>query len=588
MLDRTQALAELTAPDSVFAIVDSDRGGGPSGDRSSNHGSGRWREYASAPATLRTVFEGTAAFGTADALVHETGRISYDEQLRLVAHLARHLAEELGVRKGDRVAIAMRNHPEWVLAFWATQVLGAVAVPLNAWWTADELGYALADSGTCVLVADGERAELLAAAEEDVVPTSVRAVLVAHPEGPMRPGMTDLSAALTRWSDPCPLPAAEIAPDDDATIIYTSGTTGRSKGAVGTQRNHTTNLHTIQLLQAVQLARAGVPPEMLTKGMPAFYAAAPDMPRPSALQVYPFFHIAGLVGMYAAAGQGAKLSLMRRWDTERALQLIESEHVTSATMVPTLLRRLLESPARGKYDLSSLLSLGAGGAPVPPDLVDGVGRMSGRAVSPLNGYGTTETTSAVVANSGEEYYAHPDSVGRPVPVVDVAVVDPATGREVARGETGELRFRGPHIARGYWNRPEESASCFPDGWFRTGDLGYVDGDGLVYVVDRLKDVIIRGGENVYSAEVEAVLFEHPAVADVAVVGVPHRELGEEVAAVVETQPGAVVSAAELRGHVARRLAAFKVPTIVRFSERPLPRNAVGKVLKRELREMLTL
>ncbi|MDI2132576.1 class I adenylate-forming enzyme family protein [Yinghuangia seranimata] len=581
MLDRTQALDALTGPGSVYAIAPTHR-----------HDGVPWREFPAAPATLRTVFEATAAFGASDALVHEDGRISYDEQLRLVGHFARHLSDGLGVRHGDRVAIAMRNHPEWSLAFWAAQVIGAVAVPLNAWWTADELRYALEDSGAAVLIADGERADRLAAhAAEyggELVPGNVRAVLVAHREGPLPDEVFDLSAALVAWAGPCPLPPGGPEPDDDATILYTSGTTGRPKGAVGTHRNHTTNIHTMQLLQSVQLARAGVPPELLTGGLPHFLASMPDLPRQSALQTYPFFHIAGIVGLYIAAAQGAKLSLMRRWDTERALQIIETERVTNASMVPTLLRRLLESPLRAKYDLSSLLSLGAGGAPVPPDLVGEVGRMSGRAVSPLNGYGMTETTCVVVANSGEEYYANPDSVGRPVPVVDVAVVDPATGRQVAAGETGEIRFRGPHVVRGYWNRPEESEECFPDGWFRTGDLGHVDADGFVYVVDRLKDVIIRGGENVYSAEVEAVLFEHPAVADVAVVGVPHRELGEEVAAVVETHPGAVVTAAELRGHVARRLAAFKVPTTVRFSDRPLPRNAVGKVLKRELRDMLSL
>ncbi|NUU26313.1 MAG: acyl--CoA ligase [Streptomycetaceae bacterium] len=580
MLDRTQALAALTAPDSVFAIAHTRHHGAP------------WREFPSAPATLRTVLEATAAYADDDALVHDNGRITYTEQLRLVGHFARHLVDDLGVRHGDRVAIAMRNHPEWPLAMWAAQVIGAIAVPLNAWWTPDELRYALADSGTRVLVADGERADLLtAAAAADggpVVPDGVHAVLVAHPEGPLGPGMTDLSALLRAWTGPCPLPDADIAPGDDATILYTSGTTGRPKGAVATHRNHATNLHTLQLLQAVNLVRQGVPSEMLTNGIPAFFAAMPDLPRQSGLQVYPFFHIAGIVGLYVAAAQGAKLSLLRKWDTERALQLIESEHITNASMVPTLLRRLLESPLRAKYDLSSLISLGAGGAPVPPDLVDEVGRMSDHAVSPLNGYGMTETTCVVVSNSGDEYYAHPDSVGRAVPVVDVAVVDPATGREVPAGETGEIRFRGPHVVRGYWNRPQETADCFPDGWFRTGDLGHVDDDGLVYVVDRLKDVIIRGGENVYSAEVEAVLFEHPAVADVAVVGVPHRELGEEVAAVVETHPGVAVSAAQLRGHVARRLAAFKVPTIVKFSDRPLPRNAVGKVLKRELRDMLSL
>jgi long-chain acyl-CoA synthetase len=572
MTDRARALAALTAPGSVYAIQPAVRDGGPP-----------TREFPGAPGTLRDVFTATAAFAGRDAFVHEDGRVTYGDQLRLVAHLARHLAGPLGVRRGDRVAIAMRNHPEWPLLFWATQVIGAIAVPLNAWWTADELRYALADSGTTVLAADGERAAVLGE-----VPAGVAAMLVVRAQGPLPPGADDLSARLRGWTGPCDLPDGGPAPDDDATILYTSGTTGRPKGAVGTHRNHTTNLHTMQLAQAVQLARAGVPADLLTAGPVRFQQLVPDIPVPSALQTYPFFHIAGLVGLYIAAGQGAKVSLMRRWDTERALQLIETEKITSATMVPTLLRRLLESPLRGKYDLSSLLTLGAGGAPVPPDLVDEVGRMSGRAVAPLNGYGMTETTCVVVSNSGEEYYDRPDSVGRPVPVVDVAVVDPVTGKDAAPGETGEIRFRGPHVVRGYWNLPEATAECFPDGWFRTGDLGHVDADGFVYVVDRLKDVIIRGGENVYSAEVEAVLFEHPAVADVAVVGVPHRELGEEVAAVVEVRPGTAVSAAELRGHVARRLAAFKVPTTVRFIDRPLPRNAVGKVLKRELRDMLAL
>ncbi|MYS82391.1 class I adenylate-forming enzyme family protein [Embleya scabrispora] len=573
MLDRTQALAELTGPESAYAIEEVVHDGIP------------WRVLSKAPPTLRAVFEDLAAYGTRDALVAGDERIDYAEQHRLVAHLARHLATECGVRRGDRVAIAMRNHLEWPLAFWATQVMGAVAVPLNAWWTADELRYALEDSGSTVLICDGERAELI---RGHLDPSTAPGILVVRSEAPPTAGETDLSALLRAFTGECALPAQGPEPFDDATILYTSGTTGRPKGAVGTHHNHTTNLHTMQLSKAVGMARLGLPTAELAKGPAAFEELTAGLPAPSNLQVYPFFHIAGLAGLYIGAAQGAKLCLMHHWDTATALELIETERITTANMVPTLLRRLVESPLRARRDLSSLTSLGAGGSPVPPDLVGRVGAMSGNPIVPLNAYGMTETTCVVVANSGDDYYAHPDSVGRPVPTADLRVADPLTGEELPTGQTGEIRFRGPQVVRGYWNRPRESEEAFPNGWFRTGDLGYTDAEGLLYVVDRLKDVIIRGGENVYSAEVEAVLFEHPAIADVAVVGVAHHDLGEEVAAVVRLHVAGAATAAELRGHVARRLAAFKVPTLVRFTERALPRNAVGKVLKRELRDMLAL
>jgi len=573
MMDRTQALAALTGPESAYAIEEIVHDGIP------------WRVLSHAPPTLRAVFEDLAAYGMREALVYGARRVDYAEQHRLVAHLARALARSYGVRRGDRVAIAMRNHLEWPLAFWATQVLGAVAVPLNAWWSADELRYAVGDSGAGVLICDGERADLVRGLLGE---TDLRYVLVVRPDGPLARGESDLGALIDGFTGDCPLPDTGPEPFDDATILYTSGTTGRPKGAVATHHNHTSNLHTMQLMKAIQLARLGLPADELAKGPAAFERMLPDLPTPSSLQVYPFFHIAGLAGLYTGAAQGAKLCLMHHWDTAEALRLIETERISNANMVPTLLRRLVESPLRERHDLSSLTNLGAGGSPVPPDLVGRVGDMSHHGIVPLNGYGMTETTCVVVANSGADYYAHPDSVGLPVPTVDLRVVDPITGEDAAPGRTGEIRFRGPQVVRGYWNRPGDTAEAFPRGWFRTGDLGYTDEAGLLYVVDRLKDVIIRGGENVYSAEVEAVLFEHPAIADVAVVGVPHHDLGEEVAAVVRLHVAGAASAAELRGHVARRLAAFKVPTLVRFTERALPRNAVGKVLKRELRDMLTL
>jgi acyl-CoA synthetase (AMP-forming)/AMP-acid ligase II len=305
----------------------------------------------------------------------------------------------------------------------------------------------------------------------------------------------------------------------------------------------------------------------------------PSAPQPGVLLTFPLFHIAGINSLCFATLVGAKLATLYRWDRDAAARLIVEAGLTTAAGVPTVMRDLVENVD----EASRLDGVNMGGAPIPPDLVERIGRLGAGGVAPGNGYGLTETTSAVVMNAGGDYLAHPDSVGRCVPGADLRVVDPATGDDLPDGEIGELWFRGPNIVRGYWNDPEATAEAFIDGWFRTGDLGYVE-DGWVHVVDRLKDVVIRGGENVYCAEVEAALFEHPAVADCAVIGLPHPRLGEEVAAVVNVREP--VETTELQQHVAARLAAFKVPAHVVVREDPLPRTPTGKVLKRRLREHL--
>jgi long-chain acyl-CoA synthetase len=390
------------------------------------------------------------------------------------------------------------------------------------------------------------------------------------------PGVAD--SRIVAWEDELSaldsdamLPLVDIDPDDDATILYTSGTTGSPKGAIGTHRNHLTNLRNTELNGAIELVIAGITP-------PA------DRPQPSILQVFPFFHIAGLSGLYVSTAIGAKLSLLYKWDTGRAMELITRENINSAAMVPTLLRRLIDWAEDNDVSLPSMSGLGAGGAPVPPDLIQRLEGRFRRRISATNGYGLTETTSAVVMNSGEEYFRHPDSVGRLVPGADLRVVDPETGRDLPAGSIGELWFRGTNVVRGYWNKPAETAQAFTDGWFHTGDLGYVDTAGLISVVDRLKDVIIRAGENVYCAEVEAALFDFPGVEDVAVIGLPHGSLGEEVVAVVRLRPGSPSEPAAILTHAAGRLAAFKVPTQVIFIDDELPRTATGKVLKRQLRD----
>jgi long-chain acyl-CoA synthetase len=554
MKSRDEALRELTAPGADFELVEETVDGIP------------MRVFRNAPPTLLAVLEGTRQFAERDAVVYEDERYTYAELLGMVAALAARFSERYGLEPGDRIAVAMRNYPEWPLVFWGAIAAGLVVVPLNAWWTARELRYALEDSGARLLVADGERMEVVG---DSLSGLPLRGVIAVRHEG-------ELPQSAERWEDvraeldlEAPLPDVEIRPDDDATILYTSGTTGTPKGAIGTHRNHVTNLMNTALNGALGLAMAGEePPEEQGVYMTTF----------------PIFHIAGQTGMQFSALAGLKLVLLYRWDTAKALEMVEREGVTSLAAVPKTVRRLLESPELARRDVSSLAALASGGAPVPPDLILRIDRQFSSAVAPGQGYGLTETTSAVVINSGEEYVEHPDSVGRPVLGTDLRVVDPASGEDVAEGEVGEIWIRGPNVVRGYWNKPEETAASFTDGWFHSGDLGYVDHDGLVYVVDRLKDVVIRGGENVYCAEVEAVLFEHPAVDDVAVIGLPDELQGEEVAALVNLKPDASADREELRAHAAERLARFKVPGVIVFRDTPLPRTATGKVLKRELRD----
>jgi acyl-CoA synthetase (AMP-forming)/AMP-acid ligase II len=275
---------------------------------------------------------------------------------------------------------------------------------------------------------------------------------------------------------------------------------------------------------------------------------------------------------------------MYRWDAERALELIERERITSFGGVPTMVWQVLESPNFSKRDTSSVQSIGYGGAPAPPELLKRINEHFPK-VGAGNGYGMTETSSLAVGNGGADYQRKPDSVGRPSPVNDIMIADD-DGNEVATGELGEVLMRGPNVVKGYWNKPEATAETFRDGWLHSGDIGRVDEEGFLYIVDRAKDMVIRGGENIYSVEIETVLYEHPAVSEAAVVGIPHQVLGEEVAAVVKRVRGAEVTEQELRDHISNRLAAYKVPVRIEITDEELPRNPAGKILKRELRDKL--
>ena len=547
--------AELTAPGQLFEMVTEEIRGVP------------LRTWVHAPDTLRTLVDISKLHGDVPLSVYEGEHLSYADHFVRVATLAHRLAGEYGVAKGDRVAIAMRNYPEWTIAFFAAAVAGAVAVPLNAWWSADELEFGLRDSGSKVLIADGERAERL----RDTLPGLDVALIVARPDGALPDGARELSEVLGALDPDVLLPDVALEPDDDATIFYTSGTTGRPKGALGTHRNICGNILCLAYGMLAGGLREGVTvEESLGSG------------RRITLLTVPLFHATGCHAVLATTVfTGGTLVLMYKWDPERALQLIESEKVTVFSGVPTMAWQMLSSPEFASYDTSSLTGVGYGGAPAPPRLVDRIRELLPER-TPSNGYGLTETSSVSTYNAGVDYVLRPESVGRPVAVVDVKAIGP-DGAEVPPGEVGELWIKGPNIVKGYWNRPDATADSFEDGWFRSGDLARVDEEGFVYIVDRAKDMLIRGGENVYCAEVEAALYEHPAVADAAVIGVPHDELGEEVGAVLVLEPGSALTLEELRSYLKDRIAPFKIPAHLWLRQQELPRNAGGKILKTRLR-----
>jgi long-chain acyl-CoA synthetase len=553
------------------------------------------RTWKNAPPNLRAVLDMSLAHGDATFLVYEDERTTFSDHYRTACTLAHRLQTEFGVEQGDRVAIIMRNLPEWIVAFWAAAVAGAIVVPLNAWWSGEELHYGLQDSGSKVAFVDTERAERIRPFLGGL--TGLGTVIVADehrtaPSAPLSvyepPGG---SAPVPEWPFPLAVGAVDetaappdltIDPEDDATIFYTSGTTGRPKGAVGTHRNMVTNLMSLFFLNTRGGMRFGT--SLVEVG---------DRQQPAFLLSVPLFHATGCHSvMVSNLAAGGKIVMMHHFDPERALQLIEREKIGTFGGVPAMVMQVLDSPDFAKYDTTSIRGVSYGGAPAPPDLVRRI-REAWPVGQPSNGYGLTETSSVTSMNSGGDYVARPESVGPPVPVCDVAVVpEDFTGAEpddsVPEGPDvrGELWIKGPNVVRGYWNRPDDTEKTFTRGWLHTGDVARLDADNFIYIVDRAKDMIIRGGENVYSVQVEAALFEHPAVADVAVIGVPEPTLGEEVGAVVVLRPGAKVTADELALHVKARLAGFMVPTHIWFRAEPLPRNPQGKVLKRELRDQV--
>jgi long-chain acyl-CoA synthetase len=562
----SEVQAQLTGPGGMFELAVEDVGGRP------------MEVYAQRMRSLREVQDAAAQRGDeATFLVYGDRRYGFTEFVAAANGVGRALAERFGIGRGDRVAVLSQNNPDWCLTFWATVARGAILVGLNGWWKADEILYGLVDSGSTVLVADRKRFERIAE-RLDEAPDLAHVFLVdADPaDFPDTPGAAVLHRydELTTEPDPAS-PTDTIDEDDAAVIFYTSGTTGKPKGAISTHRSMIANLQNT-MFNAVAGAMASADgTSVLGRN------TGPTV----SLLTSPLFHVSGchsglVVGMLA----GIKIVIPEgRFDPEHALGLIQDHKVTVWATVPTMVWRVCEYPGRHDYDTSSVTSVAFGGSPSAEELQRKVLDTFPNVSSTANAYGLTETSSVATVISGEDAKRKPWSVGPPVPTVELRIID-ALGQPVGPGETGEVCVRGPILMKGYWNKPEATAEAIdPEGWLHTGDIGHLDDEGYLAITDRKKDMIIRGGENVYCVEIENRLVDHPAIADAAVIGVPHPSLGEEVKAVVQLEPGASMSEDDVRAWVRAELADFKVPTYVDVRHDPLPRNASGKLLKNVLR-----
>ena len=552
-----EAFVEVTAPGEDMAVEEEEIRGV------------RYQVFKNYSITLRDLYQRSLAeFQDQPFVVYEELRWTFAETGQQAAQFAEVLHEQFSVQKGDRVAIAMRNYPEWLVSFMAITSLGAIVVPMNAWWTTKELEYGLEDSGSVVVVVDQERLERLA----PLIGHKPFRVIAVRCEDPLPEPVTSYEQMMAGRREQT-LPEVAIDPDEDALLMYTSGSTGFPKGVISTHRSVIFPLVSWKVLTLVQAMVDGI--DLLNPD--------PDAYPPTVLVTSPLFHAAALHGQFLLSlFFGAKAVLMYKWDAEKALALIENERITYFNGVPTMSWEMLRSPNFEKYDLSSLhFIVGAGQARPPEHVKHFEERLPGYRVA--TGWGLTETNAIGSTNSRAEYVQKPASVGMPHPLAFLKIVD-EHNQEVAVGESGEVLIKSAANARGYWNQPEATAQAFQEGWFRTGDIGYLDQEGFLYIVDRAKDIVIRGGENISCLEVEAAIYQHPAVLEAAVFGIPEERLGEAVYAVVMVRPKTPIDAAALQTFLQERLASFKIPQYFEFRTDPLPRTGTEKIHKRQLRE----
>jgi long-chain acyl-CoA synthetase len=546
-MTRAQAIADLTAPGAPGELVDIVALGR------------QVRAFKNAPPTLRDYYE--AYVTDLPFLVYEDERLTFREAWQQASRIGHVLVHQCGVKPGDRVAISMRNYPEWMLSFSAITSIGAIAVAMNAHWQADDMAYALTDCGARVLIADAERLERLAQRPVE----GLQVLAVRAPVLPAR--VRDLKAATAVLGD-VPMPPAAMQPDDLAIMLYTSGSSGRPKGVPSTHRMVISALLSWELDYAILDKVNGVERPTPTE-------------QPGTLLAVPLFHVTGLHSSYLGSYRlQRRLVSLYRWDAEKAAELIDRERLTSLTGPAAVTGDLVRVARTGRYSLATLASLGGGGAPRAPEQVRQIGSSFAQAL-PNIGWGMTETNAIGAGIVGRDYLDHPSSSGHCSQVLELRVTD-ESGRVLPAGERGELWVRGTSVFTGYWNLPEANAQSFDGDWFRTGDGAYIDEQGYLYIVDRIKDLIIRGGENIGCGAVEAALVMHPEVIEASVYAVPDDRLGEEVGATVYGTDRLDLD--ELRHFLEGHLARFEIPRYLERAAAPLPRTPSGKILKRQIRE----
>lgn len=519
-------------------------------------------EFAKAPTTLVQALQAGREHGDKSFLKWQDQSYTFNEFFEVADKLTAALQKDLNVRKGDRVAIAMRNRPEWIIAFLAAVQVGAIPVPVNSWSTTDELMYAIHDCEASVVFCDPQRYAQVQGLSEHT------RVIVVDAE-PGRDFDYSWQSLMKRSQDEAELVSPQT--EDSALILYTSGTTGRAKGAVSSNKAVCQALYALDFQGAFAYMTS---PERIK---PLIESGL----QPTLLLAYPMFHVSGLFSQFMSALRGGRrLVILYKWDVDQALDTIRDEKVTQFAGVPTMMQQLLHHPRFATSDTDTLFALGLGGSAASSALLAKLLETKPMALSG-NGYGMTESNGICAAHGGNQFMAYPDSVGWPLPLVELRVGE-SPEQTVGAGTSGPIWIRTSAAMQGYWNRPEETQASMKDGWFFTGDVGYLDDNGMLFITDRIKDIIIRGGENISAVEVEHCVTEHPDVEEAAVFMLPDAEFGESVAMVVYTRRD--VSKEELLAFMAQHLAAYKLPQRIWFAEEPLQRSATGKLQKAQVKK----
>ncbi len=526
-----------------------------------------YRAYTNAPSSLADLINEGRKHGSNEFIVYGDERITFDDFFSRVDRVASSLINHHQLQAGDTVAIAMRNYPEWMISFAAISLAGAIVVPINSWGKREELMHAITNADSKLVFCDAERFELIS---DDLSTANIGAVVAKIDRVPNHAHTFEsllAQPAQQTFDQP-----TTTDPESPTIIMYTSGTTGFPKGAVSNHRNVCQSIFNFEMLA---IAAAMTDPEpigkMLERGFP-----------PKVLLGIPLFHVAGCYSVFLLSLRaGRPIVMMPKWDRNKALKDIQDERITMISAAPTMLLELLEAPEWDNYDTSSLFGIGVGGAAAPARLTETIYRQLPDSF-PGTGYGMTESNACGFSASGAIFAQHPLSSGLSSPLIDTKILN-SEGHIVKAGEVGEIYLKSPTIMAGYHNNPDATAETLIDGWLKSGDVGYMDEEGRIFITDRIKDMIIRGGENIYSVEVESAALTHSTILEAAVFGIPHDTLGEEVALAVYIADINSLTKDQIQAHISEKLAKFKVPSVVYLSDTPLPKNATQKILKNQLK-----